>query len=144
MADYKKYISISTNEEILKEVEGDAYNEDPSPIARLFGAIIRFFSIILGCRRKTHLIITTTRVIRLDFQKILWFINKGVQATSITPRSIGAVGYEYTRSFLIFKTRYFILNTFSGTTYIKFQGNDKMLMDTVNQIVHMLDTVKSN
>jgi hypothetical protein len=143
MADYKKYISISENEEILKEIEGDAYNQDSNPIARMIGTIIRVVSIMLGMRMKTHIIITSTRVIRLDFQKMFWIFNKGVKAMSITPRSIGSVGYSNERVFLIFKSRYFILNTSTEQVYIKFQGNDSMLLDTVNQVSNMLESVKT-
>ena len=142
MLEYKKFISIFEDEEIIKEVEGNAYNQDANPLARLIGSLIRIISIILGFRMKTHIVITNKRIIRIDFKKVLWFINKGVKVTSMTPRSIGSVGYSNERVYLIFKSRFFILNTTTEQVYIKFKGNDKLLQDTVNQVSGLLENIQ--
>jgi len=142
MLEYTKYISIFDGEEILKEVEGNAYNQDSNPLARLIGTIIRIISIILGFRMKTHIVITNKRVMRIDFKKVLWFINKGVKVMSMTPRSIGSVGYSNERVYLLFKSRFFILNTTTEQVYIKFKGNDALLKDTVNQVSGLLENIQ--
>jgi len=142
MLEYTKYISIFEGEEVLKEVEGNAYNQDTNPLARLIGNIVRIISIILGFRMKTHIVITNKRVIRIDFKKVLWFINKGAKVMSMTPRSIGSVGYSNERVYLLFKSRFFILNTTTEQVYIKFKGNDSLLQDTVNQVSQLLENIQ--
>ncbi len=136
-----KYMNLTEGEESVQEVEGDAYNSDSNPIARMIGTIIRIISIILGFRKKTHIIVTNKRVIRIDFEKILWVINKGVSAISMTPRSINNVGYSNIRTFLIFKTRYFMMGTSGGDTFIKFQGNDKSLFEAVDNVNNTLEKI---
>lgn len=141
MKDLSKYVSLVEGETVVQEIEGDAYNEDSNPLARLIGSIIRVISIILGFRMKSHVIVTDKRVIKIDFEKILWFIDKGVTAISMTPRSIANVGYSNTRTFLIFKTRYFILGTSGGNILIKFKGNDKTLFDAVSNVNNTLEKI---
>lgn len=136
-----KYMNLTEGEELRQEIEGDAYNLDSNPIARLIGTITRVVSIILGFRKKAHIIVTNKRIIRIDFEKIFWFINKGVTATSMTPRSINNVGYSNVRSFLIFKTRYFMIGTSGGDTLIKFQGNDKSLFEAVDNVNNTLEKI---
>jgi Zn-dependent peptidase ImmA (M78 family) len=99
-----KYMTLSEGEEVLQEIEGDAYNLDSSPIARMMGAIVRIISIALGIRKKTHLIVTNKRVVRINFEKVFWVIDKGVTAISMTARSINNVGYSNIRRLVIFKT----------------------------------------
>lgn len=141
MKDLSKYINLVEGETIVQEIEGDAYNEDSHPLARLIGSIIRVISIILGFRMKTHIVVTDKRVIQIDFEKTLWVINKGVSVISMTPRSIANVGYSNIRKWFIFKTRYFIVGTSGGNILIKFKGNDKMLFDAVTNVNNVLEKI---
>jgi hypothetical protein len=136
-----KYMTLSEGEEVLQEIEGDAYNLDSSPIARMMGAIVRNISIALGIRKKTHLIVTNKRVVRINFEKVFWVIDKGVTAISMTARSINNVGYSNIRRLVIFKTRYFMIGTSGEDTLIKFQGNDKALFDAVDNVNNILEKI---
>lgn len=141
--DYKKYINIGTDEKMLQEIEGDAYNIDGNIIARMIGTIVRIISILLGSRKKVHYIITDRRVIHLEFQMMLWVITKSVSAMSLTPRSIKSVGYSSVKEWLIFQTRYFILVSDTGTVFIKFNGTKQSLFDAVSNVTNTLETIQT-
>jgi len=141
--EFQKYIALTDGEELLREIEGDAYNMDSSPIARLLGTVIRFISVIFGYRKKVYIIVTNKRVIKLEFDKMFWVLDKGVRAMSITPRAIKSVGYAFIRNWLIFKTRYFVMNSDEEYVFIKFKGNQDLLNQAVDNVTNTLETIKS-
>ena len=45
-----KEFSLLEGEEVLQQIEGDAYNDSPNPIMRLIAAVVRIIWLILGVR----------------------------------------------------------------------------------------------
>ncbi len=143
MKNYKKYMRLQENEEIIKTVEGDAYNTSANPILRMIGFIVRIISICFGLRRKIHIIITNKRVVLIKFDKFLWVFDSGISVLGMTPRSIHTIGYGMVRSLLIFKTNYFILKTSSENIMLKFVGKKDALYDAVVDVNTVLEQIKS-
>ena len=86
---------------------------------------------------------TNKRVITVDFQKVLWFINNGIDAHSHTPRSINRIGYTRRRSLLIFVTHYFSFND----TIIKAIGGKEtvyLIIDAANDLAEKVTTKKES
>ncbi len=143
MKNLESYITLQENETVLKSIEGDAYNMSANPIMRLLGSIIRFISVITGNRRKLHVLLTNKRVIFIDFRKMLWIIDKGVEVNSVTPRSIHSIGYSMLRSWILFKTNYFQLKSSAENILLKFKGNKDEVMMAVNEASNILETMKA-
>lgn len=143
MKDLENYITLYENENILKSIEGDAYNLSANPLLRLLGTLIRFFNVITGNRRKLHVVLTNRRVIFIDFRKMLWVIDKGVSVSSVTPRSIHSIGYSMVRTWLVFKTNYFQLKSSADEIFLKFKGGKSDILSAVNEASNILESIKT-
>lgn len=110
MENILKHMPLAEGEKVRSYLYGDSYNTNPNAIVRLVALIIRILSVVLGISKKKHILVTNKRIIAVDFQKVFWFINNGIEAFTYTPRSINEIGYARRRSILIFVTHYFLFN----------------------------------
>ena len=134
-----KYIKLSDGEEILQEVEGDAQTMGTGPVEKLFAVISKVVDKILGRSTKITILITNKRVVELISKKQFWVIDKGVSVINYTPRSINYIGYKMVKEWIIFNTRYFIINTIGGNTEINFKGSKEELFDLTDKATASLD-----
>ena len=58
-----KEFSLLEGEEVLQQIEGDAYNDSPNPIMRLIAAVVRIIWLILGVRFRAYIIVTNMRIV---------------------------------------------------------------------------------
>lgn len=138
-----EHMPLTEGEEVKAYLYGDSYNLDYSALARLIAFFTRIVSVILGVSKKKHVFVTNKRVITVDFQKILWFINNGIDADSHTPRSINQIGYTRRRSLLIFVTHYF---SFNNTIIKAIGGKEKvyLIVDAANDLAEKVTTKKES
>lgn len=127
-----KELQLLEGETILHEIEGNARTESPNPIVRLLNAIGGFILAIFGYRKRTFLVITNQRVIRVNLEKILFFITKNTSFTTLAKHSIYEIGYAVVRRWLFFKTLYLRLQTVTENSMIVYKGNLKELTDIVS------------
>ncbi|MAK47229.1 MAG: hypothetical protein CMI24_08290 [Opitutae bacterium] len=80
-------------------------------------------------------------MIKIETQKLLWFIDNSVSAISLTPRSISSVGYSLSRSLVIFKSHYFELVSSGFTTLVKSENGKDGVYKTINCATHITQTV---
>ena len=136
-----EHMPLTEGEEVKAYLYGDSYNLDFSALARLIAFFTRIVSVILGVSKKKHVFVTNKRVITVDFQKVLWFINNGIDAHSHTPRSINQIGYTRRRSLLIFVTHYF---SFNNTIIKAIGGKDTvyLIIDAANDLAEKVTSKK--
>lgn len=137
----EKYMELEPHESILNVLEGNAYNTSPNIFARLFGFLERIFSIILGCPRKAHVVVTNRRTIVIEIRKMLWFFDGSVRAAAFTPRSITSIGYVLARSWLIFKSHYLEFHSSASSFIVKSKGGKKPVDDTIKSIMSLAEKV---
>ena len=141
MKELKQYMPLKENEKMYSVLQGDCYNIGSDPLSRMIGFAIRIFSIITGSRRRAIVVVTSSRMIKIETQKLLWFIDNSVSAVSLTPRSISTVGYSMARSFIIFKSHYFELVSSGLTTLVKSENGKEGVYNTINSATHLTQTV---
>ena len=81
---------------------------------RIVAAIIRIILVIAGCPTKKSVVCTNNRLITENNQKILYLFDYSFEITAVAPRGIMQVGYNFQRSWYIFKNHYLTL-ILSGT-----------------------------
>ena len=140
MKELEKYMPLKENEQIYSVLQGDCYNMSSDPISRLVGSLIRIISIITGSRKRAIIVVTSSRMIKIETQKLLWFIDNSVSAISLTPRSISTVGYSLSRSLIIFKSHYFELVSSGLTTLVKSENGKDGVYKTINCATHITQT----
>ena len=136
-----KYMPLEEGETVLQEMEGNAYNFGSSVISRLFCMIERIVSVVSGTTSKVHLITTNRRVITIEVNKVLWFIDGTVLSRSFTARSVNSVGYRLARSFLIFKSHYLDFDTGSTQYAIKSRTGQREVTTMIQKITTLADPV---
>lgn len=110
-------------ENVLEQIEGDAYNDSPNPFVRLINGIFRIFLLILGVKLRTYIIITNLRIVQVTKKTVLWGILPGdTEVVTLNKKSIQSVGYSMATSFFIFKKFYFLLTNASGVVRITYNG----------------------
>lgn len=137
----EKYMPLEEGEKVLQEMEGNAYNFGANVFARLFGLIDRIVSVVTGTTSKVHLITTDRRVITIEVNKVLWFIDATVLSRSFSARSVRSVGYRLARSFLIFKSHYLDFDTGSMHYTIKSRTGQREVTTMIQRITTLADPV---
>ena len=105
---------LKSNEEVVTVLTGNSYTTSSNPIMRIVAAIIRIILVIAGCPTKKSVDCTNNRLITENNQKILYFFDYSFEITAVAPRGIMQVGYNFQRSWYIFKNHYLTL-ILSGT-----------------------------
>ncbi len=138
-----KYMPLKDGENIIKALEGNAYNTSYDIFSRIFGFIIRIISILTGSTKKIYLVVTEKRVITVEVNKVLWFIDGSVSSRSYTPRSLSQTGYTLRRSLLIFKSHYLEFNSGSTSFVIKSKSGQAEVMSLITAITGLAERVTS-
>jgi len=137
------HMPLTEGEKVYSYLYGDSFNIDHNAIARLVASIIRILSVILGISKRKHIFVTNKRIIAVDFQKVFWFINNGIEAFTYTPRSISEIGYTRRRSILIFVTHYF---SFNGYIVKSMNGKDAVyeMITAANDLAEKVTSKKES
>lgn len=93
MANLKSGLVLGEGENLVIELEAEMWAESANLIAQLLGFIKKFFSFILGFKRKGFIVITDRRVVEVVIYKGLWVLNVGQNTRYLLPSSIKEVGY---------------------------------------------------
>jgi hypothetical protein len=133
----EKYMPVLVDEEIISELEGDAYNMSPNIFARFFGMIEKIISWLLTIPKISHIIVTNKRVIVVEARKFLWFFTWSVISNSYAPSNVVKHGYAMLRSYIFFRSHYLIFGAVGENLYIK-SDQGKVKVDEVNQAITQL------
>jgi hypothetical protein len=129
-----KYMPVLVDEEIISELNGDAYNMSPNIFARFFGMIEKIISWLLTVPKIAHIIVTNKRVIVVEARKFLWFFTWSVVSNSYASNNIVKHGYAMLRSYVFFRSHYLIFGAVGENLYIK-SDQGKVKVDEVNQAI---------
>jgi len=133
----KKYMPVLVDEEIVCELQGDAYNMSPNIFSRFFGMIEKIISWLLTIPKISHIIVTNKRVIVVEARKFLWFFTWSVISNSYAPSNVVKHGYAMLRSYIFFRSHYLIFGVVGENLYIK-SDQGKVKVDEVNQAITKL------
>lgn len=134
MAKLKEF-TLLEGENVLAEIEGDAFNDSPNPIAKLFGMILRIFWMIFGVKLRTYIIATNLRIVQIEKKTILFGILPGdTTVITLNKASIQSVGYAMATSWFIFRSFYFLLANMSGVVRITYKGSEANLIAACKEI----------
>jgi len=126
-----KEFSPLDGESVLTQIEGNAWNSSPNPLASLMASITKFFSAIFGVKRKTYIIVTNLRIVQVEKKTILWGILPGaIDVLTLNKATIQSVGYSMRSSWFIFRKWYFILANASGLLLLTYDGNKDKLIES--------------
>ncbi len=131
MTEKLKEVVLLEGENILFQIEGNAYTESPNPLVKLLASFTRLIGKLLGHSLRTYIVVTDKRVIRVDKEKSFWVIPKNTVVLTLTKSSIKEVGYAQAVRWLFVKTLYFQLQTLTENTKIAYTGS----LEEVNKIV---------
>ncbi|MBT3668197.1 MAG: hypothetical protein HN548_12030 [Opitutae bacterium] len=140
MKELTKYMPLKEGERIFSTLEGDSYNTSADILSRMVGSIIRIISIIIGSRKKALIVCTDSRLIIIETQKFLFFIDNSVTSKSYTPRSIQIVGYSLIRSLVAFKSHYLELAAGGQTSLTKSKGGKELVDKMITAITYLTET----
>ena len=133
-----KEFSPLEGESVLTQIEGNAWNSSPNPLASLMTSIIRFFWAILGVKLRTYIIVTNLRIVQVDKKTILWGLLPGaVDVLTLNKATIQSVGYSMRSSWFIFRKWYFVLANVSSSLLLTYKGDKDKLIESC----HILDKV---
>ena len=136
-----KEFQLLEGEQIIEQLEGNAYNDSPNPFVQLFMFFVKIFWLILGIRLRSYLIITNLRIVKVDKKTLLWGMLQGdTVVLTLNKRSIQSTGYAMATSWLIFKKYYFILENTSGTVKITYDGDKEKLATVCNHVDKMVSS----
>jgi hypothetical protein len=140
-----KYMPLKEGEEILDSLEGDAYFIATDPFSRMLAFLIRIIAVLTGASKKVYVAVTASRVIVIEVNKTLWFLDGAAKSTSYAPRAIGSVGYELSRAMLFFKTHYLSFHASSGATALKVRAKagQKPVMLLIGAITDLGEKVRT-
>jgi len=141
MTKLKEFIQLE-GENVLTQIEGNAYNADPNPIAQLVASIAKIFWVIFGIKWVTYVIVTNLRIVQVEKKTILWGILPGAtNVLTLNKATIQSVGYAMASRWFIFRQYYFLLANASGTLRITYKGSGDALAKAC-QIVDSVVTQK--
>ena len=138
-----QYMPLRADENDMASIEGDAHNQSANVIMRMLGFIIRIMAFLTGSSKKIYLTVTNNRIITVEVNKMLWFIDGTVRSRSYTPRSVSATGYELARSLIVFKTHYLLFSSGSESYLIKSRGGQPKVMELISEITALAEKVSS-
>lgn len=134
MATLKEF-TLLEGENVLAQIEGNAYNDSPNPIAKLIGFFVKIFWLIFGVKLRTYIIVTNLRIVQVDKKTLLWGILPGdTIVLTLNKASIQSVGYAMATSWFIFRNFYFLLANMSGLVRITYKGSEANLMKACREI----------
>ncbi|MFI3305901.1 MAG: hypothetical protein R3Y68_05255 [Rikenellaceae bacterium] len=123
MATIKEFVLLE-DEVVLAQVEGDAFNDSPNPIAKLIAAVLRIVYMIIGIKLRTYIIATNKRIVQIEKTTMFWGILPGDTAVfTLNKSAIQSVGYMTAVSFFIFKVHYFVISNMGGSLRITYKGS---------------------
>ncbi|HIZ85708.1 MAG TPA: hypothetical protein IAC04_04380 [Candidatus Coprenecus stercoravium] len=123
-----KELSLLEGENVIDCIEGNAWNDNPNPLMRLWMLIVRIFWLIFGVRIRTYLVVTNFRAVEIDRKTILWGLLKGsFVVMTLNRHSISSVGYGMDSSWFISRKYYFAMANASGDIKMTFKGNKEDL-----------------
>ena len=93
MANLKSGLILGEDEHLVVELEAELWATSSNPIARLFGAVVKFINLILGNKRQGYVVITDKRVVEIIQYKAFWVLNAGKNVKYVLPSSVKEVGY---------------------------------------------------
>ena len=100
---------LKTGEKVEAVLTGNSYTSSSSVIIRFLAAIVRLVALILGCPTRKSVVCTNKRLITEDNTKILYFFDYSSSIVAIAPRGVMQIGYQFQRSWIIFKNHYLTL-----------------------------------
>ena len=127
---------MKEGEVVTATLQGNSYTTDSNPLARLIAAIARIIAVLTGSPTKTTIICTNKRLIVENSQKMLWVLDYSSEIDAVAPRGIMTTGYNFVRSWYIFKNHYLT---------ISIAGSGKQLIlskDGLGGVMDMLDKVE--
>ena len=133
-----KELILLDGENILFQLEGNAYTESPNPLVKAIAAIFRAFGKLFGWSLRTYIVITNKRILRVDKEKIFWAIPRNTTVLTLPKTAIREVGYEQAIRLLFFKTLYFRFETFTEKTKIAYSGSLDEINDLVSKVTEMI------
>jgi hypothetical protein len=136
-----KYMPLESGEYVLCDLQGNAYNLSPNIFARLAALFEKLFSIVLGCPKTAHVIVTNKRIIVVEFQKMFWVFLASASAKSVMPRSIGSTGYRFARSLIFFRSHYLEFIQGNSGTLVKSAKGKGRVYEVIRCIVSLADKV---
>ena len=111
-------------EKKLFEISGNAYTLSSNPLQKFISSIFAIIMKIFGLSLKTFIIVTNSRVIRVDKRKTFWIIPRSTSVMTISKGSIFQIGYQQEVRWFIFKTTYFVVQTVNSSTLIAYKGDN--------------------
>jgi len=140
MAQKIKEIILLGGEEIIYEIEGNAYTESPNPLVRSVAFIVRIIGKLFGISLRTYIVITNKRVLKVDKEKIFWVIPRNIVVKTISKSSIKEVGYSQAIRWLLFKTLYFQMQTMTENIFIAYEGTLNEVNSMVSRVAEIIST----
>jgi hypothetical protein len=126
MATLASGITLAEDEKLVMEIEAELWASSSNPIARFFGAIKKFFAMILGYRKKGFLVITDRRVVEISKQIACWCITVGREVKYVLPSSVKEIGYTRQATCCCFCPAYYLYyESFTQRTAILLKGVDE-------------------
>ncbi len=131
-----KEVILMEGEQILFNLEGDAFNVDPNPISKLIGKVTKILGKFIGISKKVYILKTSHRLLRVEKDVIFWKIQRSTVVKTLTFAAIDAVGYEQKKAWLVFKSLFFVLEYRSGNAdFIKYNGT----LEELNAATHSMN-----
>jgi hypothetical protein len=126
-----KEFSPLDGESILTQIEGNSWNSSPNPIVSLIASLIKLIMTILGVKRRTYIIVTNLRIVKVAKQFLFWGLLTGnVDVLTLNKTTIQSVGYSMRSSWVIFRKWYFVLANMSGEILITYKGDKNKLLES--------------
>ncbi len=100
---------LKTGEKVQYVLTGNSYTSSSSAIIRFLAAITRIITVILGCPTRKSVVCTNKRLITENNSKILYFFDYSSSIVAVAPRGLMQIGYQFQRSWIIFKNHYLTL-----------------------------------
>lgn len=116
MAEASKNVQkfLKEGEQVVSVLTGNSYTTSSNPVTRMLSGIIRIFQVIGGSPTRQSVVCTNTRLIIENNQKILYFFDYSFSITAVAPRGVVSVGYNFQRSWFIFRNHYLTLGVSSS------------------------------
>jgi hypothetical protein len=121
MTNFKEFNKLN-HENVLTYIEGNAWNDNPNPFARIATFFIKLISILFGIKKRSYLVVTDKRVVQIDKNKVFWFITVSVGVFSHNKSTIQTVGWEMASAYLFFKKYYLIIVNHNQRLKITYKG----------------------
>ncbi|MEI8095973.1 MAG: hypothetical protein WCG80_17325 [Spirochaetales bacterium] len=100
MSDLKSGVILLENEKMVMEIEAELWATSNNPIARAFGGLSKFISMLLGTRLEGYLVITDKRVIEVKTTIQCYCFTTGREVKYVMPSSVKEIGYQRSASFM--------------------------------------------